>query len=145
MMMINSFKIKLIIIFLIILLMNLFIPTNSLAIEGKFPDMDPNQFNNGSYNTASDTNIGSAGSIGDIIRKIAGSVLAIVRIIALSWAIIMLISVAIKYMSSSPQIKAQLKTDVPTYLIGAVILFGTAGILTLIESFVLDSTSTNTN
>ena len=143
MIMVNSLKIKLIIICLIILLFNLLVPVNALAIEGKFPDMDPNQFNKGSYNTASETSIGSAGSIGDIIRKIAGSVLSIVRIIALSWAIIMLIMVAIKYMSSSPQIKAQLKIDVPTYLIGAVILFGTAGILTLIETFVLDSTNTN--
>ena len=50
----------------------------------------------------------------------------------------MLIAVAIKYMSGSAHVKAQLKTDIPTYLIGAAILFGASGIITIIQWFVAD-------
>ena len=60
------------------------------------------------------------------------------RVVALSWAVLMLISIAIKYMTANAQIKAQLKTDIPTYIIGAVILFGASGILTLIKYFIDD-------
>ena len=78
------------------------------------------------------------GTLGELILKVFSIFLALIRIIALGWAIIMLISVAIKYMSGSPQIKAQLKTDVPTYMIGAAILFGASGILTILKWLVDD-------
>ena len=50
----------------------------------------------------------------------------------------MAISIATKYMTGSPHIKSQLKTDMPTYVIGAAILFGAAGIITLVQYFVDD-------
>jgi hypothetical protein len=41
-------------------------------------------------------------------------------------------------MISTPQIKGQLKSDMPTYIFGAVLLFGAAGLMHLIELFVND-------
>ena len=52
----------------------------------------------------------------------------------------MAVSIAIKYMSGSPQIKSQLKTDMPTYVIGAILLFGATGIMSILSRFVKDIT-----
>jgi len=99
------------------------------------PYMDPKQFEG--YEEATSAEVGGT-TVGGLIFIVGGYILNIARIIALSWAILMLISIAIKYMTGSAQIKAQLKTDIPTYLIGSVILFGSAGLLTLIQYFMED-------
>ena len=61
-----------------------------------------------------------------------------VRDIALGWAIIMAAAIGIKYMTGSPQIKSQLKTDMPTYVVGALLLFGAAGLMRLLQVFTED-------
>ena len=122
---------------LIIMIINIFMPFTTLAVHSGF--MDPKQFDNASYNKLTDTELGSSGlSIGKVTRNLLSTILAVVRTIALGWAILMAVSIATKYMTGSPHIKSQLKTDMPTYVIGAAILFGAAGIITLVKYFVDD-------
>ncbi len=137
----NLFLKILITLFLIIIVTNIFIPVNTFATDKNETTkyMNPNQFEDtGSYNKISGFSIKDGLSIGDFMFKLFGMILKIVRIIALGWAIIMAISIAIKYFTGSAQIKSQLKTDMPTYIIGAVLLFGAAGLITIIQYFVED-------
>lgn len=65
----------------------------------------------------------------------ANGILRIVQIIAMAVAIIMLIVLAIKYISSAPNDKAQIKQHAVVYVVGAVLLFGASGILGLVQNF----------
>ena len=47
----------------------------------------------------------------------------------------MLVVLAIKYMSAAPGDKADIKKHAVVYVTGAVVLFGSAGILSIIEKF----------
>ncbi len=76
--------------------------------------------------------------VDNTINKTAGVVLDIVRIVAFCMGLLILIIIGIKYIISSPEMKAELKKDVPTYFIGAVILFAASGILKFITYFVND-------
>ena len=131
-----NFCFKFIIAFVLIMLfINIFMPFTNFAVDSSY--MDPKQFDEGDYTTLAEGNIGSSNvSIGGVTRTLLGKILAIIRAIALGWAILMAISIATKYMTGSPHIKSQLKTDMPTYVIGAAILFGAAGILTIVNLFV---------
>lgn len=68
-------------------------------------------------------------------QKVAGSILSIVQVIAVATAVIMLIVLAIKYISSAPNDKAEIKKHAVIYVVGAVLLFGATGILELIRNF----------
>ena len=65
----------------------------------------------------------------------AGNILAIVQVVAIAVAVIMLIVLAIKYISSAPNDKAEIKKHAVIYVVGAVLLFGASGILELIKQF----------
>ena len=69
------------------------------------------------------------------VQNVAGSVLGIVQVIASATAVIMLIVLAIKYISSAPNDKAEIKKHAVIYVVGAVLLFGATGILQLIKTF----------
>ena len=137
--MIKGFRFKFIIaLFIAVLFVSALMPVKLFAIE-QDEFLRPDQFDN--YTDLADANV--PGTTNQAFRgtiiKAGGVILDIVRVIALSWGVLMLISIAIKYMSGNSQVKAQLKTDIPTYLTGAVILFGSAGLLTLIKYFVFDT------
>lgn len=68
-------------------------------------------------------------------RTVAGSILAVVQVIAVAVAVIMLIVLAIKYISSAPNDKAEIKKNAIVYVVGAIILFGASGLLQLIKTF----------
>jgi hypothetical protein len=74
------------------------------------------------------------------ISKVIGAVLYITKIIAVGVALIMLAVLAIKYMSSAPGDRATIKKHAVVYIVGAIVLFGAAGILNIIQQF-----STNFN
>ena len=82
----------------------------------------------GSISAASSTLQGCIGAI-------SGSLLGIVQIIGVAVAIIMLIVLAIKYISAAPNDKAEIKKHAVVYIIGAVVLFAAAGIVGLIENW----------
>ena len=130
-----NFGLKFLIVFiLIILTMSALLPMVNVTSAMSNEYMKPDQFDS-SYNQLADTNVGGI-SVGGVLRKGLGIVLTILRIVAVAWAIIMAVAIAIKYMTGSARVKSQLKTDMPTYAIGAVLLFGAAGILTLLQYFV---------
>ena len=138
--MIRKFGIKFIItLLMLIILTTTLMPVKMFATSiTDDPYLDKNQFDG--YTGLADANVpGANQTFGGMIMKIGGTILTIVRIVALCWGMLMLISIAIKYMSGKAQVKAQLKTDIPTYLTGAVILFGSAGLITLIEYFMSDT------
>ena len=76
-----------------------------------------------------DTNVTKAFS------NISGAVITIARIICMGVAITMLVLVAIKYMTAAPGDRADIKKHAVPYVIGAVIMFGCTGILSIIEKF----------
>ena len=81
----------------------------------------------GSFSGTSNPN-GSAN-----LRKIIGIALNVVKIVCLGIAIIMITMLAIKYMTSSPEAKADIKKSAMTYFIGAIIMFGASGIINILQ------------
>lgn len=77
---------------------------------------------------------------GKKVKSLLSTVLEIVRNIGIGIAIIMLITLACKYMISSAADRAEIKKHAITYVIGAVVLFAASGILTIIKNFVIEVT-----
>lgn len=84
---------------------------------------DVEKFNATTHNA---TGIGAA-------QTIIGMVLDVVRLVGASVAVIMLMTVAAKYMVASSGDRADIKKYALNYVIGAVILFAATGILTVIR------------
>ena len=70
------------------------------------------------------------------VLNIVASILSITKVIGVGVAVIMLIVLAIKYISASPGDKADIKKHATVYVVGACVLFGSAGILQIIQKFV---------
>lgn len=84
----------------------------------------------------------TSSSAAESAKNIAGQILGVVQIIAVAVAVIMLIVLAIKYISSAPNDKAEIKKHAVIYVVGAVLLFGAAGILQVIQQFATDAFKT---
>lgn len=69
------------------------------------------------------------------VQKIIASIISVTQIIGIGVAIIMLIVLAIKYISAAPSEKAEIKKTVTIYVVGAVVLFAASGILEIIKKF----------
>lgn len=67
--------------------------------------------------------------------NVVATVISSVRIIGVCFAVVMLLTVAMKYMSSAPGDKADIKKSAVAYVVGAIVLFAVTGILTIIEQF----------
>ncbi len=67
--------------------------------------------------------------------NIAGTVITVAKVICAGIAVIMLTILAIKYMTSAPGEKADIKKHAITYVVGAVIMFAATGILSIIQGF----------
>ena len=72
--------------------------------------------------------------IDDKMQDIAGKFLSVAQIIGVAVAVIMLIVLAIKYISAAPNDKAEIKKHAVVYIVGAIVLFAASGILGLIKS-----------
>ena len=85
------------------------------------------------YGTDSQFNISEFDNFNNPIQKssnkISANVITVVRIIAVTIAIVMLLAVAMKYMTSAPGDRADIKKHAISYLIGAFIIFGVTGII----------------
>ena len=68
-------------------------------------------------------------------KDIAGQILGVIQIIGVAVAVIMLIVLAIKYISAAPNDKAEIKKHAVVYVVGAVVLFAASGIIGLIRNF----------
>lgn len=62
-------------------------------------------------------------------------VLSIVRIVGMCIAVVMLLTVAMKYMAAAPGEKADIKKASVAYVVGAFVLFGAVGLLGIISDF----------
>ena len=69
------------------------------------------------------------------IGNIASAILNIVQVIAMFTAVIMLIVLAIKYISAAPNDKAEIKKHAVVYIVGAIVLFGASGIIQIVKTF----------
>ena len=69
------------------------------------------------------------------IGNIASAILNIVQVVAMFTAVIMLIVLAIKYISAAPNDKAEIKKHAVVYVVGAVVLFAASGILQIVKNF----------
>ncbi len=87
-------------------------------------------------NASDDT--GAASSINNII----GSIITIVQVVGVGVAIIMLIVLAIKYISAAPGDKADIKKHAVVYVVGAIVLFAASGLLGIIKNFASAVTAT---
>ena len=91
------------------------------------------------YNgNANDTEAG--GGIAET-RKIIGRIISIVQVFGIFIAVAMLMTLGIKYMYASPGDKAQIKQHLTVYVIGAVVMFGSSGILQIVKSFFINVSS----
>ena len=69
------------------------------------------------------------------VKEIIQSILTITQVIGVGVAVIMLIVLAIKYISAAPGDKAEIKKHMVVYVVGAIILFAASGILEIIKRF----------
>ena len=70
------------------------------------------------------------------VQNIAGKVLNIVQIVGVTVATIMLTILGIRYVSLSPNEKAEYKKGLAIYVIGAVLLFGASMLIGVIRNFI---------
>ncbi len=74
--------------------------------------------------------------------NIVGAVITMVQIVAFAAAVIMLMFLGIKYITASPDGKAEIKKSATQYVVGAVILFAATGILQIVKSFAVQNVTT---
>lgn len=82
---------------------------------------------------------GNASRSATSIKDVLVTVLTAVRVAGMAIAIIMLIVVGIKIMLASPSEKANVKQYTMNYVIGAFILLGASGIVTIVQKIALDA------
>lgn len=68
------------------------------------------------------------------VKKVVSTILVGVKIVGITVAIVILLVLAMKYMTAAPGEKAELKKSMVPYLIGVIIIFGAVSILQLIDS-----------
>lgn len=76
------------------------------------------------------------GEAGNAVTNIMGAAINIISIVGAGIAIIMLIVIGIGYVTKSPEGKADAKKGLTSYIVGAVLLFATSGILKLVQMFI---------
>lgn len=77
---------------------------------------------------------GTKPSGADQVGNIAGMVIYIIQIIAFAAGVIMLVFLGIKFVTASPEGKAEVKKSAIIYVVGAILLFAAGGILTIVQS-----------
>ncbi len=70
-----------------------------------------------------------------IAQDIIGMILSAVRIVAVSLSLIILTWLGIKYMSAAPSEKANIKGQLITFAIGAIVVVASTSILELVRKF----------
>lgn len=81
------------------------------------------------------------GSVQTTMQTTLGTVLTVVRTVAIGISIIMITYLGIKYMSAAPTEKANIKNQLITFTIGAVIVVGAVSILGIIKNVANNTTS----
>lgn len=74
-------------------------------------------------------------SVNTSFKQVMAAIITIARVIAVGVAIVMLLTLAMKYMMAAPGDKAEIKKSSVIYVVGAVVLFAVGGILSIIQKF----------
>ena len=77
---------------------------------------------------------GTRSNISDKAAAIGNMVLGIMQVAGVAIAVIMLVWLAIKYIMAAPSEKAEIKKGMFIYIVGAILLFGASGVVTLIKN-----------
>lgn len=67
--------------------------------------------------------------------NITGSILSVVKYVATGIALIMIVVIAAKYMIAAPGDRADIKKHAIAYVTGALILFGSAALVDIMQDF----------
>lgn len=67
------------------------------------------------------------------VNEVTATIITSIRVIGIAVAIVMLLTVAMKYMTAAPGDKADIKKSAIQYVVGAIVLFGVVGILEIIS------------
>lgn len=71
------------------------------------------------------------------VYSVMGAVINIISVIGVGIAIVMLIWLGIRYVNMyTPEQKAEIKKQIPTYILGAVLIFSASALLKIIQVFV---------
>ena len=124
--MMNKKVIKTISILLMMLMVAMMLSTSVFAI-GEVKSPSGFDAENGFFSTDTQTTTVFQGFIGTLIN--------IIQVVGMGVAVIMLVVMAIKYVSAAPSEKAELKKSIMIYVVGAVVLFAASGILQVIKNF----------
>jgi hypothetical protein len=89
------------------------------------------EINEHSVSVNAEDNSGAA----DSVNRIVGALLTTVQVVGSGVAVIMLIVLAIKYISAAPSDKAEIKKHAVVYVVGAVVLFAATGIISIVRRF----------
>ena len=81
---------------------------------------------------------GTSSNATNTVTRAINTILGVVQVVAAGVAVIMLIVLAIKYISASPEGKADIKKSAAQYVVGAILLFGATGILGIVRTFALN-------
>lgn len=73
--------------------------------------------------------------INDLTENSAKTAVTVIRIAGVTIAIVMIFAISIKYMVSSAGDRADIKKHAVAYVVGAFILFGSVGILNVLNKF----------
>lgn len=69
------------------------------------------------------------------VSNVLSVIITIIRIAGVCIAIVMLLTIAMKYMTAAAGEKADIKKSAVQYVVGAIVLFGVVGILGIISNF----------
>lgn len=72
------------------------------------------------------------------VKTVIGAIIAFMRIICTAIALIMLAVIGMKYLIASPGERADLKKTLVQFVVGAFVLFGAAGILTILQGAIVE-------
>lgn len=86
---------------------------------------------------AFDNEVSATNGVKKIVNTTAGTAISIMRIISVTIATVILLTISMKYMISAPGERADIKKHAIHYVIGAFILFGVTGILGIINNFAI--------
>lgn len=84
--------------------------------------------------TDSDSYSDSTGTV-EKVNSVTGTVITVIRVVGICVAIVLLLTIAMKYMTAAPGDKADIKKSAIQYVVGAIVLFGVVGILGIISKF----------
>lgn len=76
-----------------------------------------------------------AAGMKNLVNDTAVTAISVMRIVCVTIAIVILLTISMKYMMSAPGDRADIKKHAVHYVIGAFILFGVTGILGIIDNF----------